>query len=676
MTKCRFAAFLAFLGMGSAWGDAQQLSFQQPVSTAIQNGPVAMVTGDFNGDGKPDLAIANGGSSSISVFLGKGDSTFLPPTTYSVPSGCALGYLTTADFNRDRKLDLMAACTTGTSLLVFLGRGDGTLNAPVITTLPLFALVGNLIEGNFDGLTIADFNGDGIPDAVLLMTTDFSSTIDPAAYLLVGRGDGGFQTPSKMNLGNTSPLGVAAADFNGDGKPDLAVLAGNTANLGALNFASSETLTIELGDGKGSFTAGATYPWAGSILSLVVADVNGDGKADIVSDGPLLLGDGSISTSVLAVYLGKGDGTFQLPIATTQGSGTLPLAFGLADLRGIGKLDVVEGLWAIAGDNTLGSGSLVVKQGNGNGTFQSPITLQFPSGSLPLAVVAADFNGDGRADLALTEFSAAAFSNSGQGSSVSLSTILQAFALLPPGTLLTYANSTSVSALTFSNLNAASFTGNSVATNSIVSAFGAHIAATTVANSMVPIPTTLGGISINVKDALGATRAAPLFYVSPNQINYAIPDGTATGTATVSIVGNAAPFTTPQSIVSVAPGVFGQSGLAVGNVITAVNGVQTATSPVRLDALGNVVPVPIVLSSESQVVLILYGTGIRNHTSDVTATLGGLVLPVAYAGPTGQYAGEDQINIFLPPQLRGVGLVTVTLSVDGQTTNPLKIQIQ
>ncbi len=268
MTKCRFAAIGAVLGMGSALSHAQQLSFQQPVSTAIQNGPVAMVTGDFNGDGKPDLAIANGGSSSISVFLGKGDSTFLPPTTYGVPSGCALGYLTTADFNRDRKLDLMAACTTGTSLLVFLGRGDGTLNAPIVTTLPLFALVGNLLEGSFDGLTIADFNGDGIPDAVLLMTTDFSSTIDPAAYLLVGRGDGGFQTPSKMSIGNTSPLGVAAADFNGDGKPDLAILGGNTANLGAPNFAASETLTIELGDGKGSLTAGTTYPWAGSILSL------------------------------------------------------------------------------------------------------------------------------------------------------------------------------------------------------------------------------------------------------------------------------------------------------------------------------------------------------------------------------------------------------------------------
>jgi uncharacterized protein (TIGR03437 family) len=165
------------------------------------------------------------------------------------------------------------------------------------------------------------------------------------------------------------------------------------------------------------------------------------------------------------------------------------------------------------------------------------------------------------------------------------------------------------------------------------------------------------------------------FYVSPTQINYAMPAGTATGQATITIANGANTATVMQPIVSVLPGIFAVNGIAAANVETFQNGVMTAAALSFQVANGAIVPLPIDLSS-GEVYLLMYGTGIR-HAATVTVNLGSQIgLPVAYAGAQGAYVGEDQINVLLPQSLQGAGVINVTLTADGQTSNSVQIQIE
>ena len=178
-------------------------------------------------------------------------------------------------------------------------------------------------------------------------------------------------------------------------------------------------------------------------------------------------------------------------------------------------------------------------------------------------------------------------------------------------------------------------------------------------------------------DATGTTRPAQVFYVSSKQINYAIPNGTATGNATITVTGTTSTYTSQAQIVAVAPGVFNASGLAVGSTLTVHNGKQTPGNLVEPDSSGKLQPVPINVGTGSdQVFLILYGTGIRNHVSAVTATIGGTAATVAFAGAQGTFVDEDQINVQVPQSLKGAGLVNVVLNVDGKSTNPVQILVQ
>jgi uncharacterized protein (TIGR03437 family) len=234
-----------------------------------------------------------------------------------------------------------------------------------------------------------------------------------------------------------------------------------------------------------------------------------------------------------------------------------------------------------------------------------------------------------------------------------------------------------VTATGFANLNAAALKNGVVAQDSIVSAFGTNFTQTTESAQTNPAPTTLGGVSVSVQDSAGVSRSAPLFYISPGQINYVIPAGTAAGPATISVTGSGSrSFQTSVYIGPVAPGLFSAGGLAAANVLTVRDGAQTFTDAIRVGSNGNLEPAPIELKADEQVFLILYGTGIRNYSGSVTATIGNSSVPVVFAGPQGAFAGEDQINIQLPQSLRGAGVVDVTLSVDGQTTNPVKIHLR
>lgn len=235
------------------------------------------------------------------------------------------------------------------------------------------------------------------------------------------------------------------------------------------------------------------------------------------------------------------------------------------------------------------------------------------------------------------------------------------------------------------NTSAASFrTDGELAPESITTAFGTGLATVTQSITTLPLPFGLAGTGVRVLDSLGDDRAARLFYISPTQINYQLPVGTAPGTATVTIVssdGSSARGTI--MIAPVAPGLFAanQNGRgAAAAAIVFVSGTNRRSEPnAACDANGqNCVPRPIDLTSADEVFVELYGTGIRNHSglANVIVTVGGEAVPVTFASAQPNFVGLDQVNIKLPRSLTGRGEVDVMLTVDGKTANPVRINIR
>lgn len=317
------------------------------------SGPFSVATGDFNGDGKLDLAVANFASNNVSVLLGKGDGTFQAAADYSAgssPQSVAIG-----DFNGDGKLDLAVANVGSNNVSLFLGNGDGTFQRAV----------------NYDAgaasepisVAIGDFNRDGKLD---LVVADFNTN---SVSVLLGKGDGTFQAAVEYSVGS-NPRWVAVGDFNRDGKLDLVVA----------NWFSSD-VSIVLGKGDGTFQGAVNYDAGSAPYSVAVGDFNRDGELDLaVADV------GSDSVSVL---LGKGDGTFQA--AVDYGAGGEPDNVAVGDFNGDGKLDL-----ALA---NYGGNNVSVLLGNGDGTFKTHV--EYASLQTPVQLAAGDFNRDGRLDLAV-----------------------------------------------------------------------------------------------------------------------------------------------------------------------------------------------------------------------------------------------------------------------------------
>jgi uncharacterized protein (TIGR03437 family) len=234
-------------------------------------------------------------------------------------------------------------------------------------------------------------------------------------------------------------------------------------------------------------------------------------------------------------------------------------------------------------------------------------------------------------------------------------------------------------------VSAASFSGASLAPESIIAAFGPGLATGTEVAREVPLPTALLGTSVKVKDKDGIELAAPLFFVSPNQVNFQIPPETALGKATITVTN--AQNTNISSTVwieSVAPGLFaananGQGVAAAVALRVTADGTQSFEPVARLDELGRLVSVPIDLGAETdQVFLILFGTGLRNHGSleKVAAQIGGIDVPVLFAGAQGSFVGQDQVNVRLPRALAGRGDVNINITVNGSIANPVTVNIR
>ena len=313
---------------------------------------VSLAVADVNGDGAPDLLVANqwGG---IGVLLGNGNLTFQPAVSYSSGQGVYYGVcssVTVADVNGDGKPDLVVTTWNASSVGVLLGNGDGTFQ-PVV----------NYPASGPQAAVVADVNGDGRPDIVV---ADGSG-----AGVLLGNGDGTFQPEVMYSSGGVSPTSIVAADLNGDGKQDLVVMNFDSGNVGVL-----------LGNGDGTFQPAVNYsgPDGAGTPSVVVGDVNGDGKLDIL--WVTFCMDKNCNGGV-GVFLGNGDGTFQ-PASVFLSGGYYAWSLAAADLNGDGKLDLVTANLERPGQIWKGNVGVLIN----HTVFSAPTTTNLVSSPNPSLV--------------------------------------------------------------------------------------------------------------------------------------------------------------------------------------------------------------------------------------------------------------------------------------------------
>jgi len=233
------------------------------------------------------------------------------------------------------------------------------------------------------------------------------------------------------------------------------------------------------------------------------------------------------------------------------------------------------------------------------------------------------------------------------------------------------------------SVSAASFNATGgLAPESIIAAFGSNLAAATQVAGTFPLPTSLAGVSLKVRDGAGTERLAPLFFVSPTQINFQIPASAAIGLAAV-MTRNASGQLSQSviEIVETAPGLFSADASGQGfpaGVLMRVRGGEASYEPLtRYDAAQKTyAAAPIQFGAEEEeLFLILFGTGLRHHNGKVMARLGDAESPALYAGAQGGMAGLDQVNLILPRELAGTGEVELHLIVDGRPTNLLRVVI-
>lgn len=221
-----------------------------------------------------------------------------------------------------------------------------------------------------------------------------------------------------------------------------------------------------------------------------------------------------------------------------------------------------------------------------------------------------------------------------------------------------------------------------VAPASLATASGTNLTMQSAKAVATPWPTTLGGVTVQVTDSAGMPRAAGLLFISPTLINFQIPAGTSTGPAMVRIDNGITQASATVQIQPVAPALFVINDLNIAaataiRVVIPTNSQGPVTVFQCVDTPGSCRLVPIDPGVDAPVYLSFYGTGIagRSSLANVTVTIGGVTVPALYAGPQDQFPGLDQVNVLLPLSLHGAGVVNVTITVDGVTSNPVQIQI-
>ncbi len=390
-------------------------SFQAPASFAAANGVSALLAADFTGDGNLDLVLGNNQTNTVTVFPGNGAGAFGAGVDTSIGAGPE--YLAAMDLNQDSKADLVAQLTILNGLSVLLNNGNGSFQEPVIlaagndassfVALDLngdgsetvfyvpgvgtdLTIVGYASDGRIAGqpmvaappqlydITTADFNKDGKPDIAAVGPGNADGDI---ITLLSQPGSNGFTRGPEFRLGG-SLFAAAGGDFDGDGNPDLTV---------APNSQPAQ-LRLLRGDGTGALANPINTPLPGAAYNLAAADFNADGRTDVAVSVRRSSGPGNVS-----IFLGGAAGTFAS--AGSLNAGNRPLFAAAGDLNGDGRQDLAvvdEGTFASTSD----PGGIFVFLGNGDGTF--PVGVRYEGGLNPSSVAIGDVNGDGLPDLAIT----------------------------------------------------------------------------------------------------------------------------------------------------------------------------------------------------------------------------------------------------------------------------------
>src|SRR5262249_9104010 len=287
-------------------------TFAGPSDFPTGNSPSALAVADFDGDGTLDLAVTNSGDSNVSILLGARDGTFLPRRDFAtgqLPMG-----LVAADFHGAGSSDLAGANSGDATVSILLGHADGTFAPPVAYQADRGAA----------GIAAADFNGDGNVDLAVANSQTGSIREQGLVSVLLGNGDGTFQPRRDSMVGNVSPLDLVVGDFNRDNRFDLAV----TTNLLPNGFGA---VAILLGNGDGTFQTSSGYSTGRFAEQLIAADFDGDGIVDLAqaqSGSNLMIilkgrADGTFRT--LASY-GTGLGPTGIAVGDFNGDGALDAA--------------------------------------------------------------------------------------------------------------------------------------------------------------------------------------------------------------------------------------------------------------------------------------------------------------------------------------------------------------
>lgn len=583
--------------------------FQPALILPNQTAVTAVAVGDFDNDGRADLAIvnANATDNNVTVLLGNGDGTFKVPINYTVGPGATS--IIAGDFNGDARTDLAIVCSGDNNVYVLNGNGIGAFtNGGIYGTAT-----------SPSAIAAGDFTGNGVTDLVVTTANGIS--------VFIGTAGGGFLPSVFYPVGLSS--GVAIGDFNADGLADLAI-------------ATPSGVAVLLGLGNGTFQPKVSYPTGVGGGPILVADFNGDGKMDIAAAaGP--------STSVI---LGNGDGTFQSAVQSIAGSAnTFVQTMATGDFDGDGKVDLA----VVSSSGVPNSASVSVLIGLGNGLFQPPTLYNVTA--VTYAGVA-DFNNDGTADLITL----------GLGPlGILLGIPIPVIVPPPPPTPPSVVAGGVLNAASFTK-DAAGH-GTAVAPGSLVSVFGTFPGAVQADAATVPFGPTLGGVSVTFNNIPAPVRDV---IPAANELNVQMPFGVVpTGPAnTVNVVVTIAGLSsTPVAvpIVPAAPGIFTIPPTGLGNAVLVFtdpsDNVGKIAAPVSASATIGLPTAPVPRGSFA----FFYATGLgalsppvadgaggidkppqTHFATNPIVMIGGFAASVQFAGQAPGFPGVNQINVIIP----------------------------
>jgi len=643
--------------------------------------PTNVVVADVNGDGKPDIVVANYGCTAvgscqmgtIGVLLANGNGTFQPAVTYS--SG---GYVTTsvavADVNHDGTLDLVVAnfcgggipvayngsteCTSSGTIGVLLGNGDGTFK-PVVT----------YSSGGYAwAISIADTNGDGKPDVLVAGLASFSAATNfgcnpgycASVGVLLGDGNGSFTFQANYSVGSSQlgSVSMAVADINGDGRKDVVVgnvcAGSSTTTPGASNCADA-TASVLLGNADGTFRAGATYDLAGPYYPQVrLADMNGDGKADLIVNRSCLVA--GCPTGELSVWAGNGDGSFQTFALDNYYHNIF--TFTVGDFNGDGKQDLALVDYTCIDPQSCPNTVATVMLGNGDGTLQSGVSYDIGVSS-PTSIASAVLNSaapsvvvSGCNDTACAEGVVSILLSAGPPALVPVATVSPTSMAFPNQAV----NTTS---------GAITVTVTDTGSAPLIITGSPSIGGTNSADFSVASGTTcLGGAKVSAGSSCAIQLTFTPSVAVPESATLSISDNAATSPQTVGLSGTGmVPSVSPPTITNVNPSQTFLGAQVSPFIITGANfqagatisfsGSSLAVEPSSVTVAPNQIEVGLTVSSEATAGP--YSVTVTNPdggTTTLTAALNVLVVPPVPEGLSAvvgnqivhlQWSGEQSV---------------------------------